>query len=81
MKNQKIKIVTGEPLDLSELICLTKKDACTVMEGNKVRILSASIGQEVEVDKIVEWKGYKWGLRSITPQPRYDYMAYKVYTG
>ena len=72
-----MKITTSQPLDLSELIMLTKKDACTVMEGNKVRILSASAGQEIEVEKVVEWKGYKWGLRPITPQPRYDYMAYK----
>ena len=73
-----MKIVTGKPLDLADLIWLTKKDACADMNGNKVRILSASEGQEIEVDKVVEWKGYKWGLRHITPQPRYEYMAYKL---
>ena len=73
-----MKIVTGKPLDLVELVLATGYDACAEMEGNRVRILSASEGQEIEVDKVVEWKGYKWGLRHITPQPRYEYMAYKL---
>lgn len=75
-----MKITTGKPLNLEELIWLTKKDACAIMEGNRVRILSASIGQEVEVEKVVQWKGYKWGLRKVQAD-RYDYMAYKIYEG
>lgn len=71
-----MKIVTGKPLDLTDLIWLTKKDACADMNGNKVRILSASEGQEIEVDKVVEWEGYTFGLKEIDP-----YNTYRVQSG
>lgn len=71
-----MKITTGKPLDLAELIIATGYDACADMDGNRVRILSASEGQEIEVDKVVEWKGYTFGLKEIDA-----YNTYRVQSG
>lgn len=71
-----MKIVTGKPLCVSELVFLTGRDALATMKDNKVRIMCASEGQEIEVDKVVEWEGYTFGLEEIDP-----YNTYRVQSG
>lgn len=70
-------IQTGEPLEIAELITLTGKDALYKIGDHKVRIMSFSKGQLLEVDDIVEQDGYLWGIRKLKePNPKYDSVAF-----
>jgi len=77
MVNDKEKIQSAEPLDLSELINITGRDARHTIGGHKVRIMNFSAGQLVEVDEIVQQDGHLWGLYKVqTPHKEYDYIAF-----
>lgn len=70
-----MKLQTGKPLDIAEIINLTGRDALADMDGNIARIMNFSEGQTVECEKAIEWKGYFWGLKRV-PRDRYDYLAF-----
>ena len=73
------KIISGTPLDMGKLISLTGHDALATIGNYKVRIMNYSEGQTVEVDDIVEWGGYLWGIRKMkNPKPQYGYIAFRA---
>ena len=70
-----MKLQTGKPLDIAEIINLTGRDALADMDGNKVRIMNFSEGQIADCEKAITWKGHFWGLRKVD-NDRYDYLAF-----
>lgn len=72
------KIQSGEPLDISELISITGRDALHTIGGHKVRIMNFSAGQLIGVDEVVWQDGHLWGLYKVsTPNKAgYDYIAF-----
>ena len=73
----KMKVQSGAPLDIAEMIMLTGGDARYTIGDHKVRIMNYSKGRSIEVDDIVEQDGYLWGIRKLKEQkPQYDSIAF-----
>lgn len=73
-----MKVISGKPLPLSDLITITKLKAVHI-GGYKCRVMNFSDGQEVEVVDVVEAHGHKWGIKKcIEPKKDYDNLAFIV---
>ena len=73
-----MKVKTAEPLTMKQIIMLTGRDALIEIDGYKCRIMNASPGQIINVNKVVSNSKtqIKWGLREVKEKP-YKYLAYK----
>lgn len=73
-----MKVKTTDPLTIAEIVSLTGKDALIILDGYKCRIMNASPGQIIEVNRVV-WnskQNIQWGLREVKCKP-YKFLAYK----
>lgn len=73
-----MKVRTVEPLTMCEIILLTGKDAIIILDGYKCRIMNASPGQIIDVNKVV-WSSktdLQFGLRKVNGKP-YDFLAFR----
>lgn len=73
-----MKVRTTEPLTFEEIFSLTGKDALITLDGYKCRIMNASPGQIVDVNRVV-WsskQNIQWGLREVKGKP-YRFLAFK----
>ena len=71
------KVISTKPLSLEEIVDYTGNDACANIGGYKCRIMNVSPGQKLDVDKVVTTDdGKTWGLKSISDNRRYQYMAF-----
>lgn len=73
-----MKVKTAEPLTMTQIIMLTGRDALIEIDGYKCRIMNASPGQIIEVNRVV-WnskQNIQWGLREVKGKP-YKFLAYK----
>lgn len=73
-----MKVKTAEPLTFEEIFSLTGKDALITLDGYKCRIMNASPGQIIDVNRVV-WnskQNIQWGLREVKGKP-YKFLAFK----
>lgn len=73
-----MKVRTTEPLTLEEIVSLTGKDALMTLDGYRCRIMNASPGQIIDVNRVV-WtskQNIQWGLREVKGKP-YKFLAFK----
>ena len=73
-----MKVRTTEPLTIEEIFSLTGKDALITLDGYKCRIMNASPGQIIDVNRVV-WnskQNIQWGLREVKGKP-YKFLAFK----
>lgn len=73
-----MKVRTTEPLTFEEIFSLTGKDALITLDGYKCRIMNASPGQIIDVNRVV-WsskQNIQWGLREVKGKP-YKFLAFK----
>ena len=73
-----MKVRTTEPLTFEEIFSLTGKDALITLDGYRCRIMNASPGQIVDVNRVV-WsskQNIQWGLREVKGKP-YKFLAFR----
>ena len=73
-----MKVKTVKPLTMIEILELTGKDALITIDGYKCRIMNASPGQIIDVNRLA-WdskQNIQWGLREVKDKP-YKFLAYK----
>ena len=73
-----MKVRTTEPLTFEEIFSLTGKDALITLDGYKCRIMNASPGQIIDVNRVI-WnskQNIQWGLREVKGKP-YKFLAFK----
>ena len=73
-----MKVKTMEPLKMTEIIALTGKDALITLDGCKCRIMNASPGQIIDVNRVV-WNSktkLQFGLREVKGKP-YKFLAFR----
>ena len=73
-----MKVKTLEPLTLEEMFELTGKDALITLDGYKCRIMNASPGQIIDVNRVV-WSSktkLQFGLREVKGKP-YKFLAFR----
>lgn len=73
-----MKVKTVEPLTYEEMFELTGKDVAITLDGYKCRIMNASPGQIIEVNKVV-WSSrtnVQFGLREVKGKP-YKFLAFR----
>ena len=73
-----MKVRTTEPLTMAEIVALTGKDALITLDGYKCRIMNASPGQVIDVNRIV-WSlktKLQFGLREVKGKP-YKFLAFR----
>ena len=73
-------VKTAHPMSVWELVKFTKHDAIYNFCGHKARILSASAGQEIDVDLKVFHRDRWWGLKKVkdTRGKKYKYTAFLI---
>ncbi len=71
-------VVTAKPLTFMQMFNITRRDALYITPYGKARIMNASPDQEINVDQTLEQDGYKWGLRKVAPNKKYDYLAMRI---
>lgn len=71
-------VTSGEPLSLVEIFSITKNKPIKL--GNySCRVMCFSGNQQIEVIDVVEYKGYKWGIKPISePRQGYNALAFVV---
>lgn len=72
-----MKVVTAQPMTVVDVFSFTGGDATCNMNGDKVRIMNMSPRQEIEVERVVEYKGKRFGLKPVPNKP-YQYLAMLV---
>lgn len=73
-----MEVRTTEPLTFEEIFSLTGKDALITLDGYRCRIMNASPGQIVDVNRVV-WsskQNIQWGLREVKGKP-YKFLAFR----
>ena len=71
-------VITEKPLTFMQMFNITRRDALYITPYGKARIMNASPDQETEVDQVIEQDGYRWGLRKVAPNKKYDYLAMRI---
>lgn len=71
-----MKVTSIEPMSICDLITLTGKDALCNIDGDFVRIMNFSAGQTIEVEKVATFKGKKFGLKPVSDNKKYKYLAF-----
>lgn len=70
-------VYSDNPMDITELVWFTGKDALMKIGDYKCRIMSFSPNQKIEVVDVVECKGKKFGIKEMSnPKPNYQYLAF-----
>ena len=73
-----MKVVSKEPLSVMELVRITKNKPIQ-LGSHMCRVMSLSVGQEVEVIEVVKAFGHKWGVKKLNePKEDYDCFAFVV---
>ena len=70
--------ITEKPLTFMQMFQITRRDALYITPYGKARIMNASPDQEINVDRVIEQDGYRWGLRKVAPNKKYDYLAMRI---
>ena len=73
-----MKVKTATPLTMPEIIELTGGDAIITLDGYKCRIMNASAGQIIDVNKVA-WNSQtdlQFGLREVKGKP-YKFLAFR----
>ena len=74
-----MKVVTDKPMDISEMIALTGRDALYRPDKEtSIRILNVAEGSEVDVDGVyTDPKGNRFGLKKVD-NPKYEFVGFLV---